>query len=57
MPIATKLEKLTNFYAAEPEHQDFVRRNPSDLYVVAHDLPKLEALKRTFPDLLKPKRR
>jgi peptide-methionine (S)-S-oxide reductase len=57
MPIATKLEKLTNFYAAEPEHQDFVRRNPSDPYVVAHDLPKLEALKRTFPDLLKPKRR
>lgn len=56
-PIATKLEKLTTFYAAEPEHQDFVRRNPSDSYVVAHDLPKLEALKRAFPQLLKRKAR
>ena len=56
-PIATKLEKLTTFYVAEPEHQDFVRRNPRDPYVVAHDLPKLEALKKTFPDLLKAKRK
>jgi peptide-methionine (S)-S-oxide reductase len=53
MPIATKLEKLTTFYTAEAEHQDFVRRNPRDAYVVAHDLPKLEALKKTFPNLLR----
>jgi len=53
MPIATKLEKLTTFYAAETEHQDFVRRNPSDTYVVAHDLPKLAALKKAFPNLIK----
>jgi peptide-methionine (S)-S-oxide reductase len=53
MPIATKLEKLTTFYAAEPEHQDFVRRNPRDPYVVAHDLPKLAALKKAFPNLIK----
>lgn len=56
-PIATKLEKLTTFYTAEPEHQDFVRLNPRDPYVVAHDLPKLEALRMTFPNLLKAKRR
>ena len=56
-PIATKLEKLDKFYVAESEHQNFVRFNPSDPYVVAHDLPKLEALKRTFPDLLKAKRK
>jgi peptide-methionine (S)-S-oxide reductase len=57
MPIVTKLEKLTTFYAAEPEHQDFVRRNPRDPYVVAHDLPKLVALKKAFPSLLKAKRK
>lgn len=53
MPIATKLEKLTTFYAAEAEHQDFVKFNPDDAYVVRNDLPKIAALKKAFPDLMK----
>ncbi len=54
-PVATKLEKLETFYAAEDEHQDFVKNNPDDAYVVNHDLPKLVALKQAFPQLLKSK--
>lgn len=52
-PIVTKLERLDQFYPAEEEHQDFVRRNPDDAYVVRHDLPKLVVLKQAFPNLLK----
>jgi peptide-methionine (S)-S-oxide reductase len=52
-PIATKLEKLTKFYPAEDEHQNFVKKNPDDAYVVRNDLPKLVALKRAFPGLVK----
>lgn len=52
-PIATKLEKLSAFYVAEDEHQDYVKKNPDDAYVVRHDLPKLVALRRAFPNLVK----
>lgn len=51
--VATKLEKLDKFYVAEDEHQDYVKKNPDDAYVVRHDLPKLDALKRAFPELIK----
>ena len=52
-PIATKLEKLSAFYPAEDEHQNYVKNNPTDAYVVRNDLPKLDALKRAFPNLIK----
>ncbi len=52
-PIATKLEKLSAFYSAEDEHQNYVKNNPTDAYVVRNDLPKLDALKRAFPNLIK----
>lgn len=52
-PIVTKLEKLEKFYAAEYEHQNYVRHNPDDPYVVRNDLPKLVALKQAFPNLVK----
>lgn len=52
-PIATKLEKLDKFYAAEMEHQNYVRFNPDDPYVVRNDLPKLAALRQAFPKLVK----
>ena len=51
-PIATRIEEGT-FYVAEASHQDFMRRNPRHPYVVAHDLPKLAKLKRSYPELWK----
>ena len=49
-PIVTKLESLTGFYPAENYHQDFLVLNPTYPYIVFNDLPKVENLKRLFPD-------
>lgn len=50
-PIVTQLTSLGDFYAAEDYHQNFIDRNPSYPYVVAHDLPKLDRLREQFPNL------
>jgi peptide-methionine (S)-S-oxide reductase len=50
-PIATEVVPLVGFYVAENYHQDFLRNNPDHPYIVAHDLPKLSALKEKFPAL------
>ena len=49
--IVTKIEPGHNFYPAEDYHQDFLTRNPTYPYIVYNDLPKVEALKKMFPDL------
>lgn len=51
--VATQVVPLTAFYEAEEYHQDYLKKNPKDPYIVAHDLPKLEALKSQFPELYK----
>jgi peptide-methionine (S)-S-oxide reductase len=51
--IATQLVPLTKFYAAEDYHQNFIARNPTQAYVVRHDLPKLVQLRQQFPNLIK----
>lgn len=50
-PVATQLIPLTAFYEAEDYHQNYLKNNPKDAYIVIHDLPKLETLKQKFPDL------
>ncbi len=50
-PVATKVTQLTEFYEAERYHQDYARKNPTQPYIVHHDLPKVAALKDRFPDL------
>jgi peptide-methionine (S)-S-oxide reductase len=52
-PIVTKVEAFKAFYPAEDYHQDFLVRNPANEYIVYNDLPKLENLKKDFPDLYK----
>lgn len=49
-PIVTKLEPLSGFYPAEDYHQDFAVVHPNHPYIVINDLPKVENLKRMFPD-------
>ncbi|MDX2212762.1 MAG: peptide-methionine (S)-S-oxide reductase MsrA [Oculatellaceae cyanobacterium bins.114] len=49
--IVTQLTPLEGFYAAESYHQDFIARNPHNLYVVLHDLPQIDQLREQFPDL------
>ncbi len=49
--IVTKLEPGHAFYPAEGYHQDYLTLNPTQLYIVYNDLPKIENLKKLFPDL------
>jgi peptide-methionine (S)-S-oxide reductase len=51
VPIVTKIESGKEFYPAEDYHQDFLARNPRHPYIVVNDLPKIENLKRLFPDI------
>lgn len=50
-PIVTRIEINRAFYPAEAYHQDFLNLNPTHPYIVANDLPKIESLKRLFPDV------
>lgn len=49
--IVTTLEPGRTFYPAEDYHQDYLTLNPTSLYIVYNDLPKVENLKRVFPEL------
>ncbi len=49
--IVTRIEPNRAFYPAEAYHQDFLSRNPTYPYIVFNDLPKIDSLKRLFPDL------
>ncbi len=48
-PIVTEIEKHRKFYPAEDYHQDFVALNPRHPYVLAWSVPKVDALKKYFP--------
>jgi peptide-methionine (S)-S-oxide reductase len=49
-PVVTTIEPGKTFYPAEDYHQDFLARNPTYPYIVFNDLPKIQALKRLFPE-------
>jgi peptide-methionine (S)-S-oxide reductase len=50
-PIATRVDALTGFYAAEDYHQDYLIHNPTQPYIAMYDIPKIENFRRTFPEL------
>jgi peptide-methionine (S)-S-oxide reductase len=52
--IVTKVTPLEGFYPAENYHQNFLVRNPTYPYIVIHDLPKVENLRRVYPDVYRP---
>jgi peptide-methionine (S)-S-oxide reductase len=52
-PIVTTVVRFDSFHVAGPEHQDFVRRNPTSPYVVQVDLPKIAHLEKDYAPLLK----
>jgi peptide-methionine (S)-S-oxide reductase len=50
--IVTQVVPLEKFYQAEDYHQDFMDLNPNHPYIVYWDAPKVEHLKKAFPELL-----
>src|SRR5271154_6685432 len=58
-PIVTDVTPLKAFYRAEDYHQDYAYYNPGNPYIEVCDRPKIEALKKQFPELFveyKPKK-
>jgi peptide-methionine (S)-S-oxide reductase len=49
--IVTQVVPLKGFYEAEAYHQDYALHNPNNPYIQVCDRPKIEALKREFPEL------
>ncbi len=50
-PIVTQVVPLKGFYDAESYHQDYATNNPNNPYIQVCDRPKIETLKREFPEL------
>ena len=50
-PIVTEVTPLRGFNRAEDYHQDYLVHHPSQPYIVINDAPKLEELRRRFPEL------
>jgi len=50
-PIVTQLTPLNAFYPAEAYHQNYLARHPDQPYIVFNDLPKVEHLRKQFPEL------
>lgn len=50
-PIVTQLVPLRQFFPAEAYHQNYLARHPDQPYIVIHDKPKLEALRKQFSAL------
>jgi peptide-methionine (S)-S-oxide reductase len=50
-PIVTQVTPYKGFYAAESYHQHYLDNNRDQPYIVYNDLPKLDALKKQYPQL------
>jgi peptide-methionine (S)-S-oxide reductase len=52
-PVVTEVAPLDAFYEAESYHQNYLATHTDEPYIVYNDLPKLDALKKKFPELYK----
>jgi peptide-methionine (S)-S-oxide reductase len=49
--IVTQVVPLQGFYPAEAYHQNYAENHPNEPYIMFNDLPKVDHLKKEFPDL------
>ena len=49
--IVTQVVPLKGFYDAESYHQDYALHHPDNPYIQVCDRPKIEVLRKEFPDL------
>ena len=52
-PIVTQIVPLKAFYAAEAYHQNYLELHPNQPYIAINDLPKVEYLRKQYPELCK----
>jgi peptide-methionine (S)-S-oxide reductase len=52
-PIVTQIVALEAFHPAESYHQNYLMFHSDDPYIVKYDKPKIENLRRQFPELYK----
>jgi peptide-methionine (S)-S-oxide reductase len=50
-PIVTQVVPLNGFYPAEAYHQDYLDQHPNEPYIVVNDWPKIDSLRKHFPNL------
>ena len=50
-PIVTSIEPAKNFFPAEDYHQDYLTLHPTEGYIAANDIPKVQDLSKFFPDI------
>ena len=53
-PIVTKVTALKAFYPAEGYHQNYLTLHPDEGYIAQNDIPKVQGLKRLFPQAWQP---
>ncbi len=53
--IVTGIEADKSFYPAEAYHQDYLTLHPTSPYIAYYDMPKIEDLKRLFPQVYREK--
>jgi peptide-methionine (S)-S-oxide reductase len=51
--IVTEVSALRGFHPAEAYHQNYLVRHPTQPYIVVNDLPKLEELRKRYPELVR----
>ncbi len=52
-PIVTQIVPLNAFYPAEAHHQNYLALHPDQPYIAINDLPKVENLRKHYPELCK----
>lgn len=50
-PIVTQVVPFSGFYPAESYHQHYLDNNPTDPYIMYNDIPKLQQLKKQYPEM------
>jgi peptide-methionine (S)-S-oxide reductase len=52
-PVAAEIMPLTKFWPAEQYHQDFVKLNPTQGYVMGESIPRIKRFQKLHPELIK----
>jgi len=50
-PVVTEINALIAYHKAEDYHQDYLANHPNQPYIVINDRPKVENLRKQFPEL------